>query len=123
MFLLLIVLVLSSMTGPAQAQTISFNHQFTTPGIDRATAVAADASGIYVIGDRPSPRGFAGKAGVRKYDPLGNELWTREFNTATPESTRLIGVAVDATGAYVLGVVGDSNVRGVIRKYSVGGAE
>ncbi len=37
-------------TGPAQGQTLSFNRQFTGPGIDRATAVAADESGIYVAG-------------------------------------------------------------------------
>ena len=35
---------------PMQGQTMSYFRQFTTPGMDRATAVAADASGIYVFG-------------------------------------------------------------------------
>lgn len=104
-------------TRPLQGQTISFFREFTTPQIDRASAIAADASGIYVVGDRP-----LGKAGVRKYDPLGNELWTKEFTGPTQEGARLNGAAADATGVYVLGVVGDSG-RVVVRKYSAGGAE
>ncbi len=97
---MLIALGLSISTGSAQDQTMSFNYQFTTPEIDRATAVAVDASGIYVVGNRPSAQGSPGRAGVRKYDPLGNELWTREFSAPTQEGTTLIGVAPDASGAY-----------------------
>ena len=119
---MLIALGMSISTGSAQGQTMSFNYQFTTPGIDRATAVAADASGIYVVGNRPSPQGSPGRAGVRKYDKFGNELWTREFTSPTQEGTTLIGVAVGTSGAYVLGVEGD-NAGLVVRKYTSGGAE
>ena len=104
----------------SQSQTISFNHQFTTPGIDRATAVAADASGIYVIGNRPSSQGGPGRGGVRKYDPLGNELWTQEFSAPTPDGIWPIGAAVDAAGVYVLGIVGN-DAQLILRKYSSGG--
>lgn len=119
---MLIALALSIGAEPARGQTMSFLRQFTTPGIDRATALAADASGIYVVGNRPSPQGSPGRGGVRKYDPLGNELWTQEFTAPTPEGTRLIGAASDASGVYVLGVVGDS-ARVVVRKYSADGTE
>jgi len=106
----------------AQAQTISFNRRFTTPGIDRATAVAADASGIYVIGNRPSPQGSPGRGGVRKYDPLGNELWTRELSAPTPNGIWPIGVAAAATGVYVLAVV-NNDAQLVVVKYSASGEE
>jgi len=42
----LIALGLAIVIRPMTGQTISFFGQFTTPRIDRATAVAADASGI-----------------------------------------------------------------------------
>ena len=45
-----------------QGQTISFFRQFETSGMDRATAVAADGSGMYVIGNT----GFSQGGGVRK---------------------------------------------------------
>ena len=72
----LIALGLAFITRPMRAQAITFFRQFITPAIDQATAVAANASGIYVIGSRQAaPAG----AGISKYDSLGNELWTREI--------------------------------------------
>jgi hypothetical protein len=38
------------------------------------------------------------RAGLRKYDALGNELWTREFITPAYISA----VAADASGVYVV---------------------
>jgi len=110
----LIALGLAITTRPMHGQTISYFRQFTTPGMDRAAGVAADASGIYVIGNRPSPQG--GSAGVRKYDSRGNELWTREFSVSA-----LGNPATDATGVYVLGVAGGG--VNVLRKYSAEGNE
>src|SRR6185503_4020428 len=99
-----------------------FFRQFSTPGIDRATAVAADASGIYVIGNR----GFSQGGGVRKYDSRGNELWTRELSVPA-RSLQVVGAAADATGVYVVGYmrpvpIGDI-VGPFVRKYSAGGEE
>jgi uncharacterized protein (TIGR03437 family) len=103
---------------PAQGQTMSFFRQFTTPGMDRAIAVAADASGIYVAGNRPAPGG-PGSTGVRKFDSRGNELWTREFSAV---ARGVVSAAADATGVYVVGHRGD-NGQLVVVKYSAGGAE
>jgi uncharacterized protein (TIGR03437 family) len=99
-------LLLAAMAiSPMQAQTMSFFRQFTTPGIDRAIAVAADASGINVIGNRPAAGGES-SAGVRKYDSRGNELWTREFSVSASGNVRLFSAAADATGVYVVGFAG-----------------
>ncbi len=107
---------------PMAGQTMSLFRQFSTPGMDRATAVAADASGIYVIGNR----GFSQGGGVRKYDSRGNELWTRELSVPA-RSVQLVGAAADATGVYVAGYMrpvplGDV-VDPFVRKYSAGGDE
>ena len=105
----IIALGLAIGAGPMGAQTISFFRHLPTPGMDRATAVAADASGIYVIGG----------GAVRKYDSLGKELWTRESSGAAVQLSR---AAVAAAGVYVLGFGGVDNQR-VLRKYSAGGDE
>src|SRR4051812_34610295 len=65
-----------------EAQSSTFFREFNTPGMDWAAAVAADASGIYVIGNKPPSPGGQRHAGVRKYDSQGNELWTREFTVS-----------------------------------------
>jgi hypothetical protein len=81
-----IVLGLSIGTGAAQGQTLSFNQQFTTPGIDRATAVAADASGIYVAGVRRSPQGSLKPAYAREL--IGARPPERESHLGTPKILR-----------------------------------
>jgi hypothetical protein len=48
----LVPFVLSIIACPIQGQTISLFREFTTPAIDRAAAVAADGSGVYVAGFR-----------------------------------------------------------------------
>src|SRR4030095_12339010 len=73
--------------GPIEAETMSFFRQLTTRGIDEAIAVAADATGIYVLG------GLA----VAKYDSRGNELWTRELGPFVSGNIRSIVAAADGT--------------------------
>jgi len=83
---------------PAQmaGQTPSFFGP--AQGIDSASAVTVNASGIYVAG-----------SGLGKYDLAGNELWTLGGNGG-------IGVAADTTGVYTIG-------GATLRKYSGGGSE
>jgi hypothetical protein len=89
-------------------------------------AISADATGIYVAGTTVcslqldgcvlSPpalpgqcaSGSGGDSFVRRYDPDGNEIWTREFGTA--DATWASGVAVDGSGVYVIGQAGNSQV-------------
>src|SRR6185369_14181330 len=70
--------------------------------------VAADASGAYIVGYATAlpgqPQIFNNGAFIRKYDPNGNEVWTRLFTA--PEATgdtRAVAVALDATGVYMTG--------------------
>ncbi|MBI2820490.1 MAG: hypothetical protein HYX73_10970, partial [Acidobacteria bacterium] len=84
-----------------------WTHQFGTSNPDSARGVAVDAAGVYVVGTILSGslpgQTSAGNydAFVRKYDSNGNELWTRQFGTASPDQAR--GVAVDATSVYIVG--------------------
>src|SRR5947208_5937072 len=75
---------------PMRAQTVSFYRPFTTPAIDYAAAVAADASGIYVMGNKWGALPGESSAGIRKYDSLGNELWTREIRATTGRSITVL---------------------------------
>jgi len=67
-------------------QNIEWTSQFGTG----AWAVSADASGVYV--------GI-----MRKYDPTGIVVWTRQVGTGNGEFTR--ANTVDASGVYVCGTV------------------
>jgi uncharacterized protein (TIGR03437 family) len=107
-------------------------RQFGTPQEDVVQAVAADATGVYVAGTtRGALAGSAGSADVfvRKYDPNGNELWTRQFGT--PSDDEGLGIASDGTGVYVVGKTqgalpgqpAGSTGDAFIRKYDAGGAE
>jgi hypothetical protein len=102
-----IALRLSINIKPAKAQTMAFNRQFSTPGIDRVTAVAADASDIYVIGiDLPRKAVQAELAfASTTHSAVSRGLWSSPL--LTPLSTGFIGGAAD----------GDSN-RAVRTSYS-----
>src|SRR5262249_36565624 len=85
---------------------IDWLRQFGAPGLDFARGVAADGS-VYVAGNTfgtlpDQTHAGAEDAFVRKYDAAGNVLWTRQFGTAGSDQAN--GVAVDATGVYVVGL-------------------
>ena len=89
-------------------QEIDWLHQFGTEGGDDGTAIAAHATGVYVVGRVQGPLpGQTMGAGfnngfVRKYDSSGIEIWTRQF-TFNHVSTDPFAIAVDDTGVYVAG--------------------
>src|SRR3972149_2564501 len=71
-----------------------------------ADGMASDGTGVYVSGQTfgplPGQVGLGGgDAFLRKYDPAGNELWTRQFGTSTHEGGT--ATSVDASGVYVAG--------------------
>jgi hypothetical protein len=90
-----------------------WTRQFGTGFAESAVAIAMDASGgVYVAGNTngriPNQTGgFEPSAGgvdvfVRKYDPAGNALWTRQFGSAGAD--QVSGVAANASGeVYVTG--------------------
>ncbi len=109
-----------------------WTRQFGTSSSDDARGIAADASGVYVVGYTSGT--FPGQTSlgngdtfVRKYDVDGNELWTRQFGTTGTDIA--VGISVDASGVYVTGHtsgsflgsprVGDWNA--FVRKYDVDG--
>ena len=100
----------------AGAQTLQWARQFASASHNAIFGTAADSSGVYVVG---VTRGaLPGQTAVsiqqdgflRKYDPAGKELWTKEFafNPAAPIARPFSanGVAVDASGVYVAGTIG-----------------
>jgi uncharacterized protein (TIGR03437 family) len=77
-------------------------------------SVAADSTGVYVVGnivDGRTNQGF-----VRKYTAGGDELWTRQFSGTNWAR----GVTADTTGIYV---VGASISQQFLRKYDSSGKE
>ena len=108
----LIALGVAIGSRPAHGQTISFLHPLSGVPLSggvvvplHGSAVAADASGVYVVGDL----GFA------KYDSHGNELWTRVAQVRGPMA--------DGTGLYVVGRTYDPNFHGFVRRYDADGNE
>ncbi|HLA82377.1 MAG TPA: hypothetical protein VJP78_12295 [Thermoleophilia bacterium] len=111
-----------------------WTRQFGSPESDVARGIAADASGVYVIGETEGALPGQTRVGhlnafVRKYDFDGNEVWTRQFGGADFVSAS--GVAVVAFGVYVVGFTsgvlpGQTSAGGwdaFIRKYDVDGNE
>lgn len=106
-------------------------RQFGTSAEDVLNAATADSTGVYVAGTTQGA--LAGRVGgsdafVRKYDPNGNELWTRQFGTSTDDEA--LGIASDGTGVYVVGNTQGALTGGAfsggdafIRKYDSSGNE
>lgn len=91
--------------------TLSWVRQFGSGASDVAAAVAVDATGaVYVAGRTGGALAGQNPAGesdafLRKYDPAGTELWTRQFGNA--RATIASGLAVDGAGSiYVVGATG-----------------
>lgn len=128
------LLVATALPWSAAAQTVHWIRQFGTAGANQARGVAADATGIYVVGSIPGALPSQTSAGgndafVRKYDANGGELWTRQFGTARADDA--LGVAVDSSGVYVAGrtegtLPGQTSAGGFdafVRKYDLNGNE
>lgn len=84
-----------------------WTRQFGSSASDFALAVAVDGTGAaYVVGSTDGTLGAQASAGstdafVRKYDPAGIDLWTRQFGGSLVDEA--FGVAMDGAGAYVVG--------------------
>ena len=83
-----------------------WTRQFGTSNLDDVCAVAIDESGVYVAGTTlgvlpGQTRSGSADMFVRKYDPEGNELWTRQFGTTEYDQAR--GMSVYGAGVYLAG--------------------
>lgn len=84
---------------------LMWSRQFGTSESDMARGVAADASGVYMVGETGGSL-FGALAGVVdafivKYSLSGTVLWDSQFGTSASDVAR--GVAVDDSGVYVVG--------------------
>jgi len=100
-----------------------WTRQFGTSTTDQAVGIAVDSGGVYVAGSTGGVLpGQAGSGGqdvfVRKYDPAGAELWTRQFGTASSDQAG--GIAAGASGVYVTGTVWED---AFLRAYDASGTE
>jgi hypothetical protein len=111
-----------------------WSRQFGSDSTDRASAVAVDATGVYVsgvVGGTLSGQKSLGDSDgfLRKYDPDGRELWTRQFGTSGLDE--VLTMAVDRSGVYVAGItdgmmtgqISAGDVDGFVRKYNPNGTE
>ena len=111
---------------------IAWIRQFGTSRYDHAFATDADATGVYVAGFTKralEDQTYLGQADafVRRYDPDGNELWTRQFGTSGIDQA--LAIAVDDTGVYVGGFtdaafpgqIGGGGRDAFVRRFSLDG--
>ncbi|MBM3696068.1 MAG: hypothetical protein FJW79_09080 [Actinobacteria bacterium] len=102
-----VLLLVGAMAAPAAVAGDGdhlWTHQFGTPEFDFVRGVAVHATGVYAVGgtegnlqgtSQGESDGF-----VCKYRRDGKHLWTRQFGT--PGWDAVYGVAVDATGVYLV---------------------
>jgi hypothetical protein len=135
--LAVVVLILNASPGAATAtEPTSWVRQFGTSGLDEAKAVAVDPAGAsYVVGETfgtlpgQTPAGTL-DAFIRKYDPSGTELWTRQFGAWDRDIAWAVAVAPEGH-AYVVGqtegtLPGQHSAGGLdafVRKYDPSGSE
>jgi hypothetical protein len=85
--------------------TVLWTRQFGTRNYDAAFQTAVDATGVYVAGETAGRLGTSSLGGfdafVRKYDPAGALLWTRQFGTSRVDFAN--NIVVDGTQIYVVG--------------------
>ena len=113
-----------------------WTREFGTSERDEAHAVAMDAAGDVIVSGFVTGalqgQAYGGKADafVRKYDPAGNEQWTREVGSS--EHDHSFAAAVDETGDIYIagdadgplpGMTSGGSVGSFVRKYSPDGVE
>ena len=121
--------VLPHAEGQGTTDAFVWVRQFGTPSDDSGSAVAVDATGVYVAG-RTALGIFPGDsydAYLRKYDLDGTVLWTRPIATESFDYAN--AVAADGSGVSIAGHTGGSLQWGVggggvdayVQKYDVNG--
>lgn len=86
-----------------------WTRQFSTGSTDNISGVAVDGTSAYLagwtFGTFPGESSSGdGDAYLRKYDPDGNEMWTRQFGTSAFDAAYAIDA--DPSGIYVGGSTG-----------------
>ena len=137
LFVAVLVLAGVARVGGKEAVEIEWIRQFGSSAIDYnyGFGPAVDADGNvhttgYTYGALPGQvNAGANDVFVRKYDATGNEVWTRQFGTASLDQGN--GVSAGHSGVYVTGYTygvfsGQTNAGNLdvfVRKYDVSGNE
>src|SRR5262249_24836680 len=112
---------------------VLWTQEFGTSAFDGVLAITADSSGIYVAGETygnlDGVSSGNADAFVRKYDFVGNPLWTRQFGTSSTDIAW--GVSADSSAIYVAGEtcetlpgqVSSGGCDAFVRKYDASGTE
>jgi len=126
------IVILRAAGTPAQAAP--WIHEFGSAGHDSATAAAADASGIAIVGW--STGVFAGQtfaggpqdAFVARFNTAGTATWAREFGTSASDAATAVAVGGDGA-VLVAGQVGgplagsaSGPFDAFVRKYNADGS-
>lgn len=134
--LVLVLLGLATPLQGASAVSPGWTRQFGTTNVDEAVAVTVDRAGnTYVAGWTQGVLPSQTSSGmldafVRKYDPSGTEVWTRQFGSSDRDYLR--GVVTDAAGHIYLagetegtlpGQVSAGGRDAFLRKYDPTGTE
>jgi hypothetical protein len=135
--LAVVILMLNGSPATASAsEPTGWVRQFGTGGLDEAKSVAIDSTGAsYVVGETfgtlpgQTPAGTL-DAFIRKYDPSGTEVWTRQFGAWERDIAWAVAVAPEG-GTYVVGqtegtLPGQHSAGGFdafVRKYDASGTE
>jgi hypothetical protein len=90
-------------------QTVEWTRRTGTLGTDEALGVAADSSGVYVVGYTADALPDLDRVGrqdafIRKYDAAGNVLWTHQFGSVLDDYAS--AVVVYNSAVYVAGTIG-----------------
>ncbi len=99
-----------------------WTRQFGTENYDYVYGVAADATGVYVVGRLGAVYNLfpSGRSFLRKYDPDGNELWSRDLDVAYD----LRSVTAAAGSVYVGGrYTPPGTDPAFLRRYDASGSE
>jgi hypothetical protein len=111
------------MVWMAGAQQSGWFRQFGTSNDDQARAVLAVGSAVYVtgwtVGELPGQKKTGRQDSyLRRYDPDGNEVWTRQFGIGTYSEGRAI--AASDSEVYVAGATRDD---AFVRKFDANGKD
>jgi len=113
--------------GTVLAQDAEWTIQFGTSFSNRASRVTTDSFGnLYVVGATngkfPGQQRSGGKidAFLRKFDPTGTELWTRQFGSIGDDLA--LAVAVDSQGNILVAGEAGEDVPGKLRVGGLNGA-
>ncbi|UCH89129.1 MAG: FG-GAP repeat protein [Thermoplasmata archaeon] len=111
-----------------------WTRQIGTSDTDKAFGVAADSSGVYVVGTTMGSFPLCSNAGgsdifICKYDHNGNEIGVQQFGSTAYDYAS--GICVDSSGLYIAGYVdgtlpgqtGVGGTDGFVCKFDLNGIE